>query len=383
MIFLEVKINNFYMFKDTVVDFTYPKKLNSPTIQGEFLEDFPNIKYKKVCIFTGTNASGKTALAKIMCAINNYIDGRGITDERLKLEDKICSSQNSASFSVTYITPESSSIHWLEATFDQNGLVLEKYKKQILRKSYSLKETIDSLESKEVDFFYNKSESNHGVENPQFKSVGVILGVMESNNNEWIYSFDEYGYKHTVTSTSDLIFLEKILRAFDPSIESVSSIAESDTNSCIVKFTNHDEVIISNGEVNNTGRFSSGTLESIAIANFIERIINSSKESPNGTTFFMDEKMAHCHSEMEQSILNLAIEKLGANSQLFYTTHNYDILEMNLPTHSYVFLKKDQFTQVIHPEKDGYTKNDRNLLNFVKNDVFGTLPDTSLIDDLL
>jgi hypothetical protein len=29
-------------------------------------------------------------------------------------------------------------------------------------------------------------------------------------------------------------------------------------------------------------------------------------------------------------------------------------------------MKKDEFVEVMHPEKLGYTKNDRNLLNLVK-----------------
>ena len=318
----------------------------------------------------------------MMCTINNYLEGRSLTDELLKLDNKICDPQREASFIVTYITPETSSIHRLEAVFDGEGLLSESYKIQELRKSHSLKETIDNLNSKEIDFFYDRHQNNHGIENPQFQSIASMSGAMV-HNNDWLYSFDEYGYKHIVRSTANLTLLETILKSFDPSIDEILPIAESDTDSCIVKFTNGDEIIISNGEVQNTGRFSSGTLESIEIANFIEQIIHSSIFDLDGRTFFMDEKMAHSHSEMEQSLLNLAIENLGENSQLFYTTHNYDILAMNLPTHSYVFLKKDKFIRVIQPEKQGYSQNDRNLLNFVKNDVFGTLPDTSLIDDLL
>jgi len=93
--------------------------------------------------------------------------------------------------------------------------------------------------------------------------------------------------------------------------------------------------------------------------------------------------MAYSHSEMEIAMLNLMIEKLSPNAQLFYTTHNCDLLEMNLPSHSYTFLRKDPFVKVAHPEKMGYTKNDRNLLGYMKNDVFSTLPDTTRIENLL
>jgi translation elongation factor P/translation initiation factor 5A len=76
------------------------------------------------------------------------------------------------------------------------------------------------------------------------------------------------------------------------------------------------------------------TLESIEVVNFINFLIKK-----DNATLFLDEKMAYSHSELEISMLNLMIEKLGENSQLFYTSHNYDVLEMNLPSHSYVFMK--------------------------------------------
>jgi AAA15 family ATPase/GTPase len=119
-------------------------------------------------------------------------------------------------------------------------------------------------------------------------------------------------------------------------------------------------------------------LESVEVVNFINFLIKK-----DNATLFLDEKMAHSHSELEISMLNLMVEKLKGDSQLFYTSHNYDVLEMNLPSHSYVFMKKDEFVEVMHPEKLGYTKNDRSLFGFVKNDVFGTLPDTTKIEELL
>ncbi|MDC9727231.1 MAG: hypothetical protein PSN35_05300, partial [Candidatus Thioglobus sp.] len=172
--------------------------------------------------------------------------------------------------------------------------------------------------------------------------------------------------------------LEAILKSFDHSITEVKKIQESTKNSYIIKFFNNDEVIIEKGQILNHERLSRGTIESIDVAHFINFLISEGEG-----TFFLDEKMAYAHSELELSVLNLMIEKLKPNSQLFYTTHNYDILDMNLPSHSYTFMRKDDFVKVSHPEKMGYTKNDRNLLGYVKNDVFSTLPDTLKIEELL
>ena len=97
----------------------------------------------------------------------------------------------------------------------------------------------------------------------------------------------------------------------------------------------------------------------------------------------MDEQLAYSHSYMEVNLLNVMIQFLGRNSQLFFTTHNYDILDLDFPVHSYVFFsKREDRTDIIQPENT-FKKNDRSLLNAVQNNVFGHLPDITKIDELL
>lgn len=200
-----------------------------------------------------------------------------------------------------------------------------------------------------------------------------------AQSTQWGYKYSDFENSNILdTPTPNIDTLKNILQSFDNSISSVNAIKESEKNIYIVKFDNGDEVLIENGKILNHDRFSRGTIESIEVADFINYIMTASDG-----TFFLDEKMAYSHSEIEVSILNLIIEKLKPNSQFFYTTHNYDVLEMNLPSHSYTFMRKDNFVKVIHPEKLGYTKNDRSLLSFMKNDVFNTLPDTSKIEGIL
>jgi hypothetical protein len=38
MIFLKLKIDNFYMFKDTEIDFTYPKKIKNTSWHRQFVQ---------------------------------------------------------------------------------------------------------------------------------------------------------------------------------------------------------------------------------------------------------------------------------------------------------------------------------------------------------
>ncbi len=75
------------------------------------------------------------------------------------------------------------------------------------------------------------------------------------------------------------------------------------------------------------------------------------------------------------------INLMDSKSQLSFTTHNTDILEMNLPIHSSTFFKKEEKIEVVYPESI-YKRNDRSIINAVKNDVFNTIPKTDLLYEL-
>lgn len=323
----------------------------------------------------GANASGKTSLGRVMCAINNYLTGESIDN----IAEIICDKNSVADFEAIYATPETKKIHKLNVVVDKEGVVYEEYKSCKLKKTQSLKNTLKEVDVAEPEFTYNRDDNIYDIKNPGFKSVAHSLGYdLYGENFAWNYMFSEFNDSTKLTAGIDTKLLTKILKSFDSSIKSVKKIKESNKDSYIIKFANGDDVIAEDKKILNHKRLSRGTLEAIDVASFIYFLMNS-----RGTTLFLDEKMAYSHSEIEIAMLNLMIEKLGKNSQLFYTSHNYDILQMNLPTHSYIFMRKDKFVQISHPEKLGYTKNDRSLLGYVKNDVFNTLPDTTKIEELL
>ena len=94
--------------------------------------------------------------------------------------------------------------------------------------------------------------------------------------------------------------------------------------------------------------------------------------------YYCDEQFSFIQSDIEQSILSLMISLLKPKTQLFFTTHNVDILDMNLPIHSFMFLRKDEKIEVVHPEEK-IKKNDISLRNVVKNDVLNISPDINKI----
>ena len=50
MIIMDIKVDNFYAFKNFHMNMSYPKKIVDSTIEEEFLEERPNFRYKKVNI---------------------------------------------------------------------------------------------------------------------------------------------------------------------------------------------------------------------------------------------------------------------------------------------------------------------------------------------
>ena len=81
------------------------------------------------------------------------------------------------------------------------------------------------------------------------------------------------------------------------------------------------------------------------------------------------------------------IEHLKENEQLIFTTHNTDMLDLNIPKHAFAFLRKKitegecEEVTVIYAS-DILKRNTDSVRHAVENDVFSSLPDDSLLDTL-
>lgn len=81
-------------------------------------------------------------------------------------------------------------------------------------------------------------------------------------------------------------------------------------------------------------------------------------------------------SYIEKEILSLMI------NELFFTTHNLDILDLPLCKHSFNFLKKDDQGICIVNAATYLKKNTDSLRNAVDNDLFSVAPRLDEIEDL-
>ena len=373
MVLLDIKLDNFLLFNDFSLNLSYSKKPVNSTIVEEHLADRPNFRYKKLIVLMGANATGKTALGKILMGAFNFIAKReyGLISELI--EDP----QKDASFSLD-MAFDDNCLYRVEASFKgrkKNYLDLRSddirvtVKKEKILKNDSYEKCALRLSEESPEEYDNYVQA---LESIPFITWKFELRLVDSNIQRIIEPFEPNLYG---------ALLEETLKALDPRIEQVKMIKDKGKgNTFIIDYKNHS-VLIKDGIVMEADKLSSGTVDGVSIAD----LITSIKLKANNF-IYCDEKFTHIHSDAETAFLSLMIDILGDNQQLFFTTHNTDVLDMNLPFHSFAFLRRDEIDDnkisCVYAS-DYLKKNNQSLKNAVENDVFSTSPDTDSIYGLI
>ena len=102
MVILNIKLDNLLIFHDFSKNLSYPKKPVHTTIENEHLEGRSNFRYKKLVVLMGANATGKTALGKVLMGIFNFISRK----EANKLFPLIDNCLSQASFLIDLAFPD-------------------------------------------------------------------------------------------------------------------------------------------------------------------------------------------------------------------------------------------------------------------------------------
>lgn len=366
MIILNLYADNFYSFSEFSINFAYPKKIVNSTIDNEFLTRRPNFRYKKVNILMGANASGKTTLGELMLDICNFI-----CERHALFLPKICDKKKRAKFAIDFVLPD---WHFYRLDVETNPAdALSDNPEPMITacvRSTSIAKN-DDYEScaEKIDLIPLNLNKNYAAE-------------LESINQDflgWNFTFPVTGKElESYGNWSDIYLkvLENILKSLDPSIRKVERI--EDVEDSYVIWLKDMKLIMQKGKMALSDILSSGTAAGVEIAAFITNIIEK-KMRLN----FCDEKFSYINSEIEQAIISLMIDLLPDNAQLFITTHNSDVLEMNLPKHSFTFLRKDSSGIISAVSASKYLKkNSDSIKNAVINDVFSTVPRLDLINEL-
>lgn len=370
MIVMDVKIDNFVAFKNFHMNMSYPKKIVGSYIDNEFLCERKNFRYKKVNIIMGANASGKTSIGKMMMRFFNFIDKK----QYESLTDVICDATREASFQMDFVT-DKTVLYRVKTVIRPRHE--EKYKIEdidvsVISTEIALKDSYETCVKRLERKNENKADS-------YIEELEKIKGL------SWMfeYPFDSTDNARRMFIPRNpkryLLILENILKTLDPAIMKVEKSDEVE-NTYIIRFEDKS-VIIQDGKLIDSNLLSSGTKSGIEIAGILTSIL----EGDFGF-YYCDEKFSYIHSDIEKAILSVMIDKLRENEQLFFTTHNTNILDIPLPKHSFLFLRKD-ITDAKEPVKcisasTLLKRNTDSLKNAVENDLFSVSPQIDLIYEL-
>lgn len=360
MIVMDLTLNNILGFGDFHINFSYPKKIVNSIIENEHLAGKPNFRYKKAVILMGANATGKTSLGRALLHIFRFI-GSGNT----ALLFEMAAPDAVGAFRMDFIN-DGSVLHRLSAVIDgkSESIALthaytaigekDTYEKCAKR----LDESGESIDADPKKLKKHFGELNYRFAYPEIESTLKISGIR----------------KDVLLRT-----LRAVIGTLDPTLTDVS-VSKDLRDSYIIK-RKGAEIIIQDGRLLNREILSSGTAEGVDIAIFLAAML-----SGPACFYYCDEHFSYIQTDIEKRIFGIMLDNLKENEQLIFTTHNTDMLDLNLPKHSYAFLRKTVVDGESHVSvmyaSDMLKRNTDSIRCAVENDMFSSLPDDSLLDTL-
>ena len=239
-------------------------------------------------------------------------------------------------------------------------------------------------------FQYSKAEI--GV-NDTYEKASQKLHVQNSNERledllscigdiQYDFAIDNEENYHRTSAINPELFL-KVLKAvigtLDPSLDNISVLRGVEDSYVIRR--GKQEIILQKGKLTNQHLLSSGTIRGIDIAILMASII-----AHNNGFYYCDEHFSYIQTGLEKRMFGIMLENLQENEQLIFTTHNSDMLDLNLPKHTYAFLSKKRGEKgcpvTVMYASDVLKRNTDSIRCAAENDVFSSIPDESLLDSL-
>ena len=359
MIVLNLELKGVYGFDDFSINFTYPKKLVKSIVGDEHLAGRERFRYKKINVLMGSNATGKTSLGRALLKIFSYINSG---NEALLME---MATEDQAFFKLDFVN-EGFTMHRLSGNINKpEGTVDVHYSAADIGELDFYERCVDKLEDHTADI--------EGKGMKLKKRVGEI-------HSRFAYPEISPSLQTAGTDASELLkTLRAVLGTLDPTLTNIDKLRGA-KDTFVIRRRGTD-ILIQEGKLLNREVLSSGTAEGIDVAVFLAAMMSKDR-----MFYYCDEHFSYIHSEIEKAIFGLMMERIGEDEQLIFTTHNMDMLELNLPKHSYTFLRKEtmdgecKVTAV--SASSLLKKNTDSVRGAVDNDMFGTLPDLSMLSDL-
>ena len=376
VILVNLKLDNILSFSNFTINFSYPKKVKNFAINNENLENLNSFRYKKLNIFLGSNASGKSSLLTCIWKIMLFLS----KGERSFIDEIVNNNYKESYIEVDFVT----------------NLVEQSEKKYLLNR---VKIKIDNLNCKIkiacIQLRLNQGDSyeNRAKDLNQFTEYVDYLEFLNKHNFEigWHTALPatEPGFdivkimnpNDKKTKNEYLFIVNQVLKTLDSSIINVSQSKDSD-DAFVIEHESAGKIIVQHGNKLSTIPYlSSGTKYGFNIANLLFSI-----KTHNNGVYLIDEQFSYVNSDIEIAILNTMVSLLGPDEQIFFTTHNLNVLEIKFPFHSFNFLKKENLDERIviksYCASLVENRNNTSAKSIIDNDMLATAPDVNKIYEI-
>lgn len=361
MIIMDLKFDNFMAFNSFEMNMSYPKKIVGNKMV-ENLVRFPNFRYRKLNILMGSNASGKTTIGKMLMSVLNFIERK----EFIILVSHIRDTNQDATFAIQFV---------LGDFFYKVAALVKAKSDEVEYSSNNIFVKVEKTKIKNNDS-YEKCLLRLEENSNQEYNKDYIQELEKIDKLSWVFEFPRDSQRVASRYIPEdeekyLYILKNTLQALDPLIIDVQKLNDV-KNTYSISLAN-DNILIRNGVVVGDDKLSSGTREGISLASMFAAL-----SCGEFGFFYCDEKFSYIHSDIEKAFLSLMVHKLEGDCQLFFTTHNTDILSMDFPKHSFNFLRKRIYESecyiTVENAGDYVKKNTDSVMNAVQNDLFSSAP---------
>lgn len=370
MILMNLELENIICFNNLKMNLSYPKKIVNSSLEFEHLKNFPNFRYRKINIIYGSNSTGKTSLARTIMYIVNLISNKNVENI-----NNLKGTGPNSYFLIDFVVGET--LYRVECLIEG-----ENYKINV--QNHSLLKT-DTYERAITHFTIREFSSNN-------RNIEALDNIRTSLG--WYFSFPEdiaiqpfMVYSEKAIRGNQLKILKTILITLDSNIKNVKPLRidnnEEIEDAYVIELHSNKSIICQNGKLVDGNILSSGTRTAFNLANSLTSMLFNLNQF-----YYLDEQFSYLNTDIEKSIISLIAQYINKkDEQVFITTHNLDVSELNLPKHSFWFLIKEavenkQADIKIISASDIIVKNNVNLRNAIENDVFNTAPKLESIDNL-
>ena len=378
MIVMNVKMNNLCRFNDFECNFSYPRKSkrNMELLEDEFLKDAPNFRYKKMIVIMGANACGKTSFGKALGAFFGLVF-RGTFE---LLGNLVWDIKKEATMSVELVIQsriENDKARYKLFEFsttiapkeiDGDGYVSSDF--DVKCRSVDIGK-LDTYEKAKTRLLNENYLSGFEIGQTLKRSMQVGWNVAVNDSLPTV-NFE------TPLAQSDLYLntLRTVLMTLEPMAKDVRQVKDDALKGYIlIDIPGHPIAIREGGNDLFDSILSRGTKSGFDIAMFVTGIVGNLYGF-----YYCDEKFAYIQTDFEKAILSLMVSKLFDCDQLFFTTHNLDVLDMRFPMHSFLFMTRNESPDssvTFRWASDVISHSDNSLRSFFQNDRFNTTPDIS------